>query len=128
MRVPLWAQDLAIRVAVDEGRDDLPDLRWRRSRGHTFSSGKAFYATGRVVITAGTDRRDQKLVVLHELAHWLLKEGHTSRFWDKAWEFYRRYKVPILYAKQREGIYRKGALVAYRRSVKPELRQGVEAS
>jgi hypothetical protein len=114
---PQWAQDLAIRVALDEGCDTLPELTWRRSRQATHSSGKAIF-DGRVIVTAGKERRDQKLVLLHELAHWLMPddEHHGPAFWDKVWQLYRRYGVPLRYAKEREGQYRKGALAAYRRN------------
>ena len=154
---PKWAQDLVLRVALDEGRDDLPKLTWHRSRSrvdlswypasyaerrhpdlmtgerrtapsgnpqvrvrftrqpHEHSSGRA-WQSGRIHVTAGTDRKDQKLVLLHELAHWLTpKDHHSPRFWDKAWELYRRYRVPLRYARIREGNYRKGALVAANR-------------
>ena len=126
MIVPKWVQDLVICVALEEGCELLPEVVWRRG-GSEYSSGQAWtqrtsrseYPEGRVVVTAGRSRKDQKLVLLHELAHWLLpySEQHGSNFWDKAWELYRRYGVPVLYAKGREGSYRKGALVAYRRNV-----------
>ena len=140
---PKWAQDLVLRVALDEGREDIPELTWHRrsvryrpraphmrewmterpdlqarmdrqaARLAEGSSGRAWNDGSRVHVTAGTDRTDQKLVLLHELAHWLTpKEHHSGRFWDTAWRLYRRYGVPIRYAKLREGAYRKGALVA----------------
>lgn len=125
MAMPMWAQDLVIKVAIDEGRDDLPDVMWRRAGKLQYSQWRPFESTGvthmyknKITITAGTDRRDQKLVILHELAHWLMPKGenHGSLFWDKAWQLYRRYKVPIRYALLSEGNYRKGAIAAYRRS------------
>jgi len=119
MPAPRWAQDLAIRVALDEGRDDLPDLTWRRGRRHVMSSGHVKHLAdgGGVTITTGRDRRDQRLVLLHEMAHWLTPgEYHGPVFWDKAWELYRRYGVPIRYALARERGYRRGALVAYRKA------------
>ena len=139
---PKWAQDLVLTVALDAGRDDVPELTWYRagkrkvmysewgfptSRAHKAvktkvlpprrgSSGTAWPTLGRIHVTAGTDRKDQKLVLLHELAHWLTpKDHHSPRFWDKAWELYRRYRVPLRYARIREGNYRKGALVAANR-------------
>ena len=116
--VPRWAHDLTIRVAIDEGRDTLPDLTWRRSR-YELSSGhtKHILCGGGVVIPAGTCRKDQKLLLLHELAHWLTPgEQHSAVYWDQAWRLYRRYNVPIRYAKKREGEYLKGSAAAYRRS------------
>ena len=114
MRVaPQWVQDLVLRVALDENQDALPEVVWRHGRG----GGRA-YASGRLVLSvAGRPRRAQKLVLLHELAHWLNpKQHHSSAFWDTAWRLYRRYKVPVRYAARREGHYRAGALVAARRA------------
>ena len=119
MKMPMWAQDLVIEVAIDEGRDDLPDVTWRHSKVNAWSSGTTYNAAPRrIVVTAGKVRKDQKIVLLHELAHWLLpvSEHHGTTFWDKVWELFRRYEVPIMYAKTREGNYRKGAIAAYRRS------------
>ena len=150
---PKWAQDLVLRVALDEGRDWVPDMTWHRRatryrsrnakiRAHIASKpglqermdaqecrlarGSSGYATAfRIHVTAGTDRTDQKLVLLHELAHWLTpKDHHSPRFWDKAWELFRRYGVPLRYAKVREGNYRKGALVAASR--RPRKRRPID--
>ena len=118
MSAPLWAQRLVERVIIAEDLDDPPTLIWRRSKRNKQSSGRTYIVKrpGRIVITAGTLRRDQRLVLLHELAHHVTLELHTPTFWAKAWELYRRYQVPIRYALQREGTYRKGAAIAYQRS------------
>jgi len=127
MTAPKWAQDLVLRVALDEEKDDVPNLGWWRARkrktwaglrpAHAMSSGRSWPTKNRIHVTAGTDRKDQKLVLLHELAHWLSPptEHHGPTFWDTAWRLYRTYKVPLTYAKVREGNYRKGALVAARK-------------
>ena len=88
MTAPKWAQDLVIKVALESGLNDLPDLIWRRSdRKYT---GGVYHRQRilpyqprppRIVITAGHDRIDQKLALLHELAHWISNEGHTPRFY-----------------------------------------------
>ena len=117
MATPTWAQDLAIRVALDEGRDELPTLQWRRSKYGPFSTGTTYTEAQRIVVTAGKDRKDQKLVLLHELAHWLTPgQNHGPAFWDQAWRLYRRYGVPLRYAKLRERFYRKGSVAAYART------------
>lgn len=82
------------------------------------SSGSTDLERDRIVVTAGASRLDAKLVLLHELAHHVTKAWHTPAFWDVAWKLYRWAKLPILYVKRREGHYRKGALVAYRRNMK----------
>ena len=130
MPLPRWAGELAFRVAADESRRWPPNISWRRRKRPVgwhpdswkmqrmkFSTGHCKH-NGSITITASGPRHEQVLVLLHEMAHWLLPHGehHGSAFWDKAWELYRRYGVPIRYAKQREGNYRKGALAAYRRS------------
>ena len=128
LHAPAWVIDLAVQVADDHGRGFLPEIVWRRSKrggcsGHAWAPGGAHPYTmkGRIVITSsrGSRRVDQKLTVLHELAHWLLphKEAHSAAFWDKAFELYRQHRVPMLYAFQRERRYRKGAASAYRRNV-----------
>ena len=134
--VPQWALDLVSLVAADEQRKDIPDIVWRRKK-KAMSSGICY--PKRIVISAGSRkyqanipyrvtrngpwrtvgiRDDQRLTLLHELAHWLspIGEHHGPQFWDKAWEMFRRYNVPILYAKVREGNYRKGAIAAYKRT------------
>ena len=142
---PKWAQDLTLQVALDEDRDDVPDIVWRRRRGprltpgmktllrgvgrdvgewmrHARSqqgtSGHYRWSVNRITLTAGGERQGQKLILLHELAHWLSPRGehHGDNFWDTAWRLYRRYRIPIRFAREREGSYRKGALAAYRRS------------
>ncbi len=123
---PKWAQDLILAVWLKEGREDLPVVTWRRNhkRASRDSSGRgwSFERGNRLVITAGTNRLDQKVVLLHESAHVLLPAGehHGAAFWDKAWELYKWAKLPIRYCKQREGNYRKGAVLAYARSRKPK--------
>ncbi len=115
---PKWAQELTIRVALDEGQDTLPNLVWKHAN-RLPSSGHWNNMTNTATIRAGKDRKDAKLVLLHELAHWLAghKEWrwHSACFWDKAFDLYHRYGVPMAYAKKREEGYMKGATLAYRR-------------
>ena len=142
MRTPKWAQELLIDACIYLGIDDLPALDWRHGRRRC-SSGRC-YGKSRILVTAGTDRTDAKMVLLHELAHaatppeirevklsgkWMRPDGtpwenptatqqvsHGDAFWDTAWRLYRWAKLPIRYCLQRETDYRKGAAVAYRRS------------
>ena len=119
---PKWAQLLVERVWRDEGRSgQLPAVNWRRSSLYS-SSGTAWPSKNRLTINAGRGRHDHKLVLLHELAHLLTTHKHSSAFWDKAWELFRRYGVSVKYAKEREGTYRAGALIAYRRHVKAKAK------
>ena len=71
-----------------------------------------------ISITAAGKRRGQKLTLLHEIAHWLCgkDEEHGPLFWDTAWRLYRRYGVPIRFARMMERQYRKGSEAAYKRT------------
>ncbi len=120
MGTPEWAQNLILDALIFLKFSDLPDIRWRHSK-RLDSSGLCY--PDHISIMAGRDRVDLKLVILHELAHWVLPtrashEGHTKRFWDLAWQLYRAFDLPIRYCKKREGEFRKGALVAYHRKRK----------
>ena len=128
MNAPKWAQVLILDAMIyleSKGyQSDLPDIKWRQS--HTAwnfktdkpalrnnSSGVCYEKY--ITIVQGKDRTDNKLVILHELAHWVLlyHEGLTPRFWDLAWDLYRWAKLPVRYCLSREKEYRKGAIVAY---------------
>jgi hypothetical protein len=63
---------------------------------------------------------NHRIVLLHELAHWLLPIDvhHSDEFWDKAWELFRRYKVPIRLALRTEGTSRGESYQAYRRGLR----------
>ncbi len=100
----------------------VPKLNWRRSKKCWSSSGMCAYnyLTGetRITVTAGTGGHDHKLVLLHELAHAATQNGHSSEFWDMAWQLYRWAKLPIMETRRRERAYMKGAELAYMRSRK----------
>jgi hypothetical protein len=120
---PSWAEELVRQVYTDEGRDDVPVLRWQ-VKYRKGSSGRAYLTQNRISVTAGQDPVDQKLVVLHECAHQLTKQGHTSKMWDKFWELCHRHQVPIPYALKRSGDYKKKAVPAfYRYQAKLEAEQ-----
>ena len=128
-KIPKWANELTGEVCK-EYQHPFPEITWRRLHGKHYpqenwngetlnihkpkpmwSSGHAYPTKNRIVVSAGKSRKDQKIVLLHELVHLLVpnKEHHGERFWQMAWELYRKYKVPINYAKKREYSYRKMA-------------------
>ena len=119
MNTPLWAQNLVLDACLwweNQGNTSrLPTLKWRHSR-HFFSSGHAHYGEAEITITAGTDRHDQRMVLLHELAHILRPRGHTAAFWGCAWSLFRWAGLPIRKTLARESGYMKGAAIAYRRN------------
>ena len=125
--IPKWAQDLLINACIflqnKEYKADLPIIIWRHGTNQ-LSSGNA--SKERIVITAGRNRTDQRLVLLHEYAHTLPETNHhDAAFWDIAWILYREFKVPIRYALNRERGYRKEAIKAYHRSKCNTIKRGI---
>jgi hypothetical protein len=113
-KAPQWVLDLAEDVVKKHTHKRIPVITWRQ--GHGFhSSGREFGIEKRIAITAGTDEQDQKLVVLHELAHYLcpVKAHHNMRFWRTAWMLYKEYDIPEEYAFKREQDYKKKAVTAF---------------
>ena len=97
MSAPRWALDLVAEVCADAGAHP-PLLSWRTRRGEA-STGVARRADGLVAVRAGSDPLDQRLTLLHELAHWLTpasrrrgrSEHHGRAFYAIAFELYRRH-------------------------------------
>lgn len=134
MKIPNWASDLVNQVSAEYRKPLLPNVIWRRRHSKkewnekyqmwekrnksNYSSGTTYSEENKIVVTAGSSRKDQKLVLLHELAHWLMPadENHGKAFWDLAFDLYRKYKVPMYYALNREKNYRQEAKFAYRRN------------
>ena len=113
---PKWAQDLVINACIKMD-SELPTLTWRQ-RNSEASNGYCDLPSRHIVIHAGKNHLDQKLYLLHELAHAITGHQHTSEFWDMAWKLYRWAKLPIKHCQKREYPYKKGAAIAYRRSKK----------
>ncbi len=106
MKVPAWAQDLTINAMLyleSKGyAADLPELRWRHSH-YNASSGVCCHGD-HITVTAGTKRRDARMVLLHELAHWVLPtcEHHGNLFWRTAFDLYRAMGLPLRICVNRE--------------------------
>lgn len=101
MTPPPWATALVAAVCADVGVAP-PRLAWRR-RASDHSTGVARRDTGLVSVRAGTDALDQRLTLLHELAHWLVPSARRRRgrraqhhgrdFYATAFELYRRHGI-----------------------------------
>jgi hypothetical protein len=97
MSAPDWALKLVEEICADAGARP-PRLLWRSRRGEA-STGLARRADGIVAVRAGTDPLDQRLTLLHELAHWLTPAArrrgrsvhHGRAFYAIAFELYRRH-------------------------------------
>jgi len=96
---PAWAESLVEVVCADAGRP-LPHLAWRTRHG-AGSTGVTRRDVGIVAVRAGSDPIDQRLTLLHELAHWLTPAvrrrrravHHGLAFYTIAFALYRRHGV-----------------------------------
>jgi hypothetical protein len=98
---PAWARTLVLEVCA-EADAPLPQLRWT-SRHRPTSSGVTRRGDGTISLVAGLDPLDQRLTLLHELAHWLTPmprrrsrrmRHHDAAFYTRAFDLYRRHGVP----------------------------------
>jgi hypothetical protein len=102
MSAPAWAETLLHAVCADAGVAP-PRLAWRRRAGE-HSTGVARRQAGMIAVRAGTDPLDQRLTLLHELAHWLtpppVRRGrgrsthHGRAFYRTAFALYARHGIP----------------------------------
>ena len=100
MRPPAWARVLVEEVCAD-ARVAPPRVSWR-VRNDEHSTGITRRSDGLVAVRAGRDPLDQRLTLLHELAHWLAPNGprrrravhHGPAFYSIAFELYRRHGIP----------------------------------
>jgi hypothetical protein len=97
---PAWARSLVMTVCA-EADAPLPRVAWRH-RDRPTSSGVTRQSASVVSIVAGRDPVDQRLTLLHELAHWLApaprdrrrrKRHHDATFYTTAFALYRRHGV-----------------------------------
>lgn len=114
-RPPDWALLLIAQVCAEHGRRP-PKVTWYWTR-QALSSGHAKFDSRDIHISAGLMVRDQQLVLLHELAHYLTpkRDHHTMRFWRNAVSLYARWGDThfMAYAVQREWTYKLKARRAF---------------
>jgi hypothetical protein len=98
MTAPAWASDLVAAVCADADVQP-PRLIWRIRRASP-STGVARRSDGTISVRAGTDTLDQRLTLLHELAHWIAPAArrrgrrsvhHGRAFYAAAFDLYRRH-------------------------------------
>jgi hypothetical protein len=108
---PAWARDLVRQVCAEAGIAE-PRLAWRR-RDRPTSSGVTRPTQGNVALSAGRDPLDQRLTLLHELAHWVTplrrrRRGrvahHDAAFYAAAFGLYARHGIPTAVALRGEGM------------------------
>jgi hypothetical protein len=118
MRAPSWATELVAEVCA-EADVAPPRLLWRR-RTDAHSTGLTRRELGDVTVRAGGDPLDQRLTLLHELAHWLVPtprrgrrrraEHHGRAFYAVAFELYRRHAIAAEDALRLEGARYRSAV------------------
>ena len=95
-----------------------PALLWRSRNGGP-STGVARRSEGTVAVRAGSDPLDQRLTLLHELAHWISPPGrrrgrravhHGRAFYSIAFELYRRHGLADVDALRLESARYRSAL------------------
>jgi len=98
---PEWARTLVETVCAGASRSE-PQLSWRRRQRPT-SSGVTRRSDESISLVAGSDPLDQRLTLLHELAHWLgplprrrrrRVAHHDAAFYALAFDLYRRHGIP----------------------------------
>jgi hypothetical protein len=100
MSAPGWATDLLTQVCADADVTP-PRLLWRNRRCE-HSTGVTRRGDRTVAVRAGSDPLDQRLTLLHELAHWLATPSgrrrgrsvhHGREFYAIAFDLYRRHGI-----------------------------------
>ena len=119
---PAWARALVLAVCA-EADAPTPRLAWRH-RDRQMSSGVTRRHSSSISVVAGTDSTDQRLTLLHELAHLLApvarrRRGrvahHDRAFYDTAFALYRRHGVPDAFALSAEAARYPSSLAHARR-------------
>ena len=119
MSAPRWAVELVDAVCAEAGISP-PRIRWRVRRA-VASTGVARASEGSIAVRAGSDPVDQRLTLLHELAHWIAPPSgrrrgrrsvhHGSRFYAVAFDLYRRHGIADADALRLESGRYRSALV-----------------
>jgi hypothetical protein len=106
MRIPDKLGVLVERLKKDYPKD-FPEILCRRARGMRYSSGTYYSAKNTIRLRLGRSPNDKKLILLHEFAHSLNRqESHSRRFWETAFDLYKKYGVDLRYARRREKRYK----------------------
>src|SRR5207244_476222 len=124
MTQPEWATPIIRDVLYLHNRTKPPRILWKHGRGSGVAyrkgrkvnwNGLSFRIKRRrgsheITLRIDGDLTGSKLVLLHELSHWLLRDGHghDKTFWRKAWELYYIFLTPeeLEAIKQREFNYK----------------------
>jgi hypothetical protein len=118
-KIPAWAEKLTVDAGdylISKGYEFNHTVTYNWRKGKSINTSGTCWPD-HIAITQGKNRTDAKMVLLHELAHWVNPgQHHNEKFWLTAWDLYRHFKIPIRHCLKREKNYRKGALKAYHKS------------
>jgi hypothetical protein len=98
---PDWARAIVATVCADASVAP-PQVTWRR-RSRPTSSGVTRRSDAAISVVAGSDELDQRLTLLHELAHWVgpaprrrrrRVAHHDAAFYALAFSLYRLHGIP----------------------------------
>lgn len=103
MTEPEWATTIIRDVLFLHNRSKRPKVEWKRGNGSGVTKirgrikRRGFVWTIRrrrgtpdIICRINDNVAGSKLILLHELSHWLLRAGHhhDKAFWKKAWSLY----------------------------------------
>lgn len=109
MHEPEWATPIIRDVLVLHNRTKRPRIEWKKGGGSGVTKKRGMYrrngysykirrrrGTPDIICRLNDDVTRGKIILLHELAHWLLRAGHhhDKTFWRKAWELYFFFLTP----------------------------------
>jgi hypothetical protein len=108
---PAWARELVVRVCNEAGVPGPRRVSWRARRDAN-STGTTRHHDGVIGVRAGRAVADQRLTLLHELAHWIApaprrrRRGvrhHGRAFYTVAFDLYARHGISVEVALWGEG-------------------------
>lgn len=118
VKIPVFFERLIDTIAQEEGIPS-PVVNWCK-RKSVYSAGNAW--AGAMTIRAGSDKKDTKEIVLHEMTHIIQCEAgastsraHAPEFYAKLFTLAKRHGVGAAYIKSRESWYKpRGVKEGYR--------------
>lgn len=93
-KIPSWALEI-IEEAIQDYDLGWVEVNWRNSHQHPWSSSGRAWGRHKINILASKKPTEQKVVLLHELAHLIVSPNnkHDDQFWDTMLILCRKYGV-----------------------------------
>jgi hypothetical protein len=115
---PTWVTQLLTEVCEYTKLKPIPYLIWK-THERNWTSGYANYTDYTILLRAGTDAEESKMVLLHEVTHHLCCHNvqHSETFWRKALGLYKHFGLNMEKCLAREGSIWKGPSRVYEKMV-----------